>query len=114
MQIKGIIVAAALTAAAGCSERPPRLHYEPGPSMLTQAYGITPAESARRLNNEQYVGELNTRLHDGVIPGFSALWIQHEPSYAIMVAFTTPPPPRKAVLAVADRSIRNDIVVVTA
>ena len=109
-----IYVVPMLTACGqGPSEDPSRLQYEPSPSVLTETYGIRPEESARRLNNEQYVSELSTRLASGALPDWSSIWIQHEPNYAVVVAFARPPA-KEDLLRLAAPPIRNDLLIVTA
>ena len=47
------------------------------------------------------------------LPGFSDLYIEHEPSWHVVVAFTRPPD-RDEVIALAPKTIRDRIVVRTA
>lgn len=47
------------------------------------------------------------------LPGFSELYIEHEPRWHVVVAFTQPPD-RDAVIALAPRTLRDRIVVHTA
>ncbi|HET7708776.1 MAG TPA: hypothetical protein VFK50_04480 [Sphingomicrobium sp.] len=48
------------------------------------------------------------------MPGFSDLYIEHEPTWHVVVAFTAPPPSRQAIVRLAPPAIRDRIVVRTA
>lgn len=50
--------------------------------------GITPDEALRRLQLQDEIGDLDARLAAGHPDTFAGLWIQHEPVYRIVVAFT--------------------------
>lgn len=47
------------------------------------------------------------------LPGFSELYIEHDPSWHVVVAFTQPPP-QEEIIALAPRTIRDRIVLRTA
>ena len=81
----------------------------PWGTHIAEQYGISIEEAQRRLDNETHVSSLNRYLRRGAPPGFSSLWIQHEPSYAVVVAFKGTPD-RAALLARAHPAIRRDIV----
>ena len=48
------------------------------------------------------------------LPGYSDLYIEHEPTWHVVVAFTAPPPPRERIVALAPPAIKNRILVRTA
>ena len=48
------------------------------------------------------------------MPGFSDIYIEHEPTWHVVVAFTAPPPPRAQVLSLAPAPIRDRILIRTA
>mgnify|MGYP000167919524 CR=1 FL=1 len=48
------------------------------------------------------------------MPGFSDIYIEHEPTWHVVVAFTDPPPPREAIAKLAPPAIRDRIIVRTA
>jgi len=48
------------------------------------------------------------------MPGFSDIYIEHEPTWHVVVAFTAPPPPRERIVALAPPPIRDRIIVRTA
>lgn len=48
------------------------------------------------------------------LPGFSDLYIEHEPIWHVVVAFTPPPPPRERIVALAPAPIRDRILVLAA
>ena len=48
------------------------------------------------------------------MPGYSDLYIEHEPTWHIVVAFTAPPPARARIIALAPPSIRDRILIRTA
>lgn len=67
------------------------------------------AEMRRRAAIEPLVGELNGSLHDRPVRGFSDLWIQNEPTYAVVVAVKRPAD-EEAIVARADPALRPFIV----
>lgn len=48
------------------------------------------------------------------LPGFSEIYIEHEPTWHVVVAFTAPPPPREQIIALAPPPIRERILIRTA
>jgi hypothetical protein len=48
------------------------------------------------------------------MPGFSDIYIEHEPTWHVVVAFTSPPPPREHIVQLAPPAIRDRIIVRTA
>ncbi len=48
------------------------------------------------------------------MPGFSDIYIEHEPTWHVVVAFTAPPPPRAQIVKLAPLAIRERIIVRTA
>ena len=81
----------------------------PWGAHLAEQHGISIEEAQRRLNNEAHVSGLAQYLRRANPPGFSDLWIQHEPTYAIVLAFKRPPD-KAALLARAHPAIRGDVV----
>lgn len=81
----------------------------PGQSHLAQTYGISDEEAQRRLAAQEHVSALARNLRLGRVAGFSEIWIEHEPRYAIVLAFKRPPD-EAAILSRAHSSIRGDIV----
>lgn len=69
------------------------------------------AEAAVRRHAaiEPLVGDLNSSLHEQPVRGFSNLWIQNEPAYAVVVAVKRPADER-AILARADPALRPFII----
>lgn len=63
------------------------------------------AEVRRRVTLEPLVGDLNSSLHERPVRGFSSLWIQNEPDYAVLIAVKRPADER-AILARADPALR--------
>lgn len=45
------------------------------------------------------------------MPGYSDLYIEHEPTWHVVVAFTPPLPPRESIVALAPPAIRDRILV---
>ena len=84
----------------------------PWGAHIAEQYGISIEEAQRRLGNETHVSSLNRWLREAAPPGFSDLWIEHEP-YAIVLAFKRPPD-KAALLARAHPAIRSDILFRTA
>jgi hypothetical protein len=50
--------------------------------------GVSVEEAIRRLELQGEIGELNQALEEGEAETFAGLWIQHEPVYRVVVAFT--------------------------
>ena len=48
------------------------------------------------------------------MPGFSYIYIEHEPTWHVVAAFTAPPPPREHIVKLAPPAIRDRIIVRTA
>jgi hypothetical protein len=115
--------AGAVPAAARVAEAPVPSAPPPPPGVATRPlvpggylasrYGITPAEASRRLALEPLVSALSQNLHEHPSPGFSAIWIEHEPKYAVVIALK-PPADEAAVLARADPALRPHLVFRTA
>ena len=77
---------------------------------LGQAYGISEAEAEVRRANEERVSALSMNLRrDDPLPGFSTIWIRHEPDYAVVVDFKGEPDV-EAVRARADPALRQFLV----
>ena len=106
--------------AAVTPERPPSPEEQPPPppgaaqpstryrTYYESRYGVTRAEGERRMANEQHVSALSQWLMERQPLGFSSIRIQHEPDYAIVIAWKGEPD-RTAILAQADPSLRGDI-----
>lgn len=50
--------------------------------------GISQEEALMRLQLQEEIGELNARLEQEEAQTFAGLWIQHEPVYRVVAAFT--------------------------
>lgn len=80
----------------------------PAGAYLGQRYGLTPEEAARRHANEELTSEfIRTALADRDTR-ISAIWIRHEPSYAVVVN-VKPPYDRDALIAQAPEALRGDL-----
>ena len=55
---------------------------------LATQLGISVDEAIRRLNAQDSIGALNAKLEQQEAETFAGLWIQHEPEYRVIVAFT--------------------------
>jgi hypothetical protein len=66
----------------------------PDPSIQVEAaeyarqFGVSQEEALRRLHAQEQIGNLNTDLENDHPETFAGLWIQHEPDYRIVIAFT--------------------------
>ncbi len=62
----------------------------PDTQQYAEAFNVSPEEAGRRLQIQQWLGEsgLEARLASEQAATFGGLWIQHEPEYKIVVAFT--------------------------
>ena len=90
-------------------EGPVATHRGAGPGHLGTRYGIDADEERMRIESQEHIGALNTSLHENPLPGFTAIWIQHEPTYAAVVVSKVPLD-RQEVLRRAHPSIRRHIV----
>ena len=67
---------------------------EPSDALLQDAqayakdYGIDVEEALRRLSLQDTIGILNARLQSEQRETFAGLWIEHEPSFRLITAFT--------------------------
>ena len=82
---------------------------DPGESHLMTRYGISAEEAAMRLRAEEHVSALARALRRDPVHGFSDLWIEHAPAYAVVLAFKHPPD-REAILRRAHPDLRPHIV----
>jgi len=55
---------------------------------LARDLGITPEEALRRLQLQPAAGELDAALAEAEPDTFAGLWIEHEPAYRVVAAFT--------------------------
>ena len=60
----------------------------PDVQFFANEFGIDVEEAAYRLNLQEPIGKLNACLADKERDTFAGLWIEHEPSYRVVVAFT--------------------------
>ena len=95
-------------------------NFEPMPELHSERGASPVAEVLRqpKLTMNQ-VAELQLQvipLGQAVrqMPGFSDIYIEHEPTWHVVVAFTPPPPPRERIAALAPPAIRDRILVRTA
>ena len=124
--IPATILLAALVGATAESVPPPAPPPPPRPSetpspvidpllacggYFARAYGVSLVEGCRRMRNQDHVAALSEALNASQPAGFSSLWIQHEPDYAIVVAFRggASEAERAAVARQAHPSIRGDL-----
>lgn len=107
----------------GYAEPEPELHSsdppEP-PAMPGEYTGPTAAEDRQMYPKRATLGAAELQLFVipfgrkvRNLPGFSDLYIEHEPRWHVVVAFTQPPA-RDKVIALAPRTIRDRIVIRTA
>lgn len=85
--------------AAGCGRTPAASTPQPLPldpndplvqdaQQYAQDQGVDLEEAVRRLEAQDAIGELNAALEAREADTFAGLWIQHEPYYRVIVAFT--------------------------
>lgn len=60
----------------------------PEVQSYAEEYGITIEEAAQRLDWQNAIGDLNAALEANEAETFAGLWIEHEPEYKVVVAFT--------------------------
>lgn len=56
--------------------------------MMAKDLGISVEEAVQRSSLQDLVGQLNAALAQNEVKTFAGLWIQHEPEYRIVTAFT--------------------------
>lgn len=56
--------------------------------MMARDLGISVEEAIARLQQQELISELNAQLEQNEADTFAGLWIQQEPNYRIVVAFT--------------------------
>lgn len=90
--IFGSIEPQAQAGPAPAPEGPPRAtvlpegSLTPGQIHFMTRYGVSAENARMRLDNEPLVSELSRTLRTDPLPGFSSIWIQHDPSYAVVIA----------------------------
>lgn len=60
----------------------------PDAQFYADEYGISLEEAGQRLEWQSAIGELNATLEANEAETFAGLWIEHEPEFKIVVAFT--------------------------
>ncbi|MYC08104.1 MAG: hypothetical protein F4X57_13185 [Chloroflexi bacterium] len=83
---------------ATCTEiapqQPPESLPDVSPALVEDArsyaedYGVSLNEAIRRLSGQNEIGNLGSELESGESATFGGLWIQNEPDYRVVVAFT--------------------------
>lgn len=58
-------------------------------TQYAMMFGVDMASAIRQLNLQQDIGELSARLTKSEAATFAGMWIQHQPSYKIIVQFTS-------------------------
>lgn len=71
----------------GPPQAPARVEVTAGQRHLMKAYGLSAAEAAERLSLEAGISQLAERLGRENPDDFGGVWIEHEPTYKIVVAF---------------------------
>ena len=89
--------------------QPPHTGPTLGENYLMRRYGVGRDEARLRLRDQPSISALAQSLGRDPPPGFAELWVQHDPAYAIVLAFKRAPD-KAAVLARADPSIQPFIV----
>lgn len=95
-------------------------NFAPMPERLSETESSPDADVLRqRQLTMNQVAELQLQvitLNQAVrqMPGYSELYIEHEPTWHVVVTFTSPPPPREHIAKLAPPAIRDRIIVRTA
>lgn len=113
--IRSAVIGCGTLAAAACAKPPPADPADAAevarPAAIdpvggfAQMYGISRDDAQVRLDNQERVSALAEALRRDPLPGFSDLWIEHEPRYAVVVAFKGAAP-KAEVLRRADPKLR--------
>ncbi|MGB3165969.1 MAG: hypothetical protein WBA68_04245, partial [Alteraurantiacibacter sp.] len=77
-------------------------------AFLSAVYGTDPGEARRRQRNEALIAEFNRAAMQSRDTRVSAIWIRHEPTYAVVVN-AKPPFDRAALAALAPEALRGDL-----
>jgi hypothetical protein len=78
----------------------------PGAAHLAKEFGISLAEASRRIALQDRIGALAEQLQAGTDPEFAGIWIQHAPSFKVVIAFTKPSDAKLSALTI-DPEIRS-------
>lgn len=57
-------------------------------AYMAEGMGVPVEEALRRLMAQDSIGQLNAALEENEAETFAGLWIEHEPTYQVVVAFT--------------------------
>lgn len=55
---------------------------------MAEDFGISVEEAVRRMADQDSIGYLNTALTENEKETFGGLWLEHEPTYQVVIAFT--------------------------
>lgn len=58
-----------------------------GASMLSQRFSITAAQAQERIDLQEEISRLSQSLAEANPDSFGGIWVEHEPTYKIIVAF---------------------------
>jgi hypothetical protein len=78
-------------------------------TSYAQRYTLSLAEAVRRLQLQLRVGDLDAALSRDERSSFGGLWIQHEPAFRLVMAFTDGSAASRSLSAVRDRALDVEV-----
>lgn len=116
--VAGLALTATVSTAVAAQEPPltapqrataaTRFEVSPGAVFLAREHNISPQEAARRMALMDRISRVVSQLQEGTDPEFAGVWLQHQPAFRLVVAFTNPNEAKLANLAI-DSEIRSII-----
>jgi len=106
------LATAGIAAAQQAPEAPPRATQKtitdvpPGAGELARVYNVPLQEAARRIGLQGRISNLVAQLQGGSDPEFAGVWIQHQPSFKVVIAYTHPTEAKLSALNI-DPEVRS-------
>ena len=87
---------------------PTRFSALPGAALLAREHNISMEEATRRVQMMGKIAAVVEQLQGGSDPDFAGVWVQHQPSFKLVVAYTNPSDAKLAALTI-DPEVRGII-----
>jgi hypothetical protein len=78
----------------------------PGAHFLAGEYNISLADAVRRIGLQDKISDVISQLQSGSDPEFAGVWIQHQPAFRLVIAYTNPSEAKLASLTM-DPEVRS-------
>jgi hypothetical protein len=90
--VVGLLLAGCMPAQGGTARPTPTVGMAASLRQVTEemaaSWGVSPEEAYQRLRVEDPIGTLQAELTEWEADTFAGLWLEHEPRYRVVVAFT--------------------------